>query len=338
MYDTDVLIVGAGPTGLTLAASLLPKGSHVTLVDRQAEGANTSRAAAVNARTLEVLDGLDVATRLVKEGVEAPRFTIRDGAKCCSRSTSAGLPTDVSVHAAGPAVDHRAPAARPGPRTRRRRPAPARVLTPSPRTPPASTATFADGDTSGRATSSAPTACTARSASRRASASPASTYAAVVRPRRRAAERRRPRPTRSSCSGPAPACPSSRRCPTACFRIVAPVDDAPEHPSSRSCRTCWTAAGRRGRTTVTEVIWGSRFRVHHRVADTFRAGRILLAGDAAHVHSPAGGQGMNLGIQDAVALADALAAVLAGAARLARRLRRGPAPHRPPVVEPDRPA
>jgi 2-polyprenyl-6-methoxyphenol hydroxylase-like FAD-dependent oxidoreductase len=63
---------------------------------------------------------------------------------------------------------------------------------------------------------------------------------------------------------------------------------------------------------VTDVIWGSRFRIHHRVADTYRAGRLLLSGDAAHVHSPAGGQGMNLGIQDGVALADALARVLAG--------------------------
>ena len=58
------------------------------------------------------------------------------------------------------------------------------------------------------------------------------------------------------------------------------------------------------------MIWGSRFRIHHRVADTYRAGRLLLAGDAAHVHSPAGGQGMNLGIQDAIALADALSATL----------------------------
>ena len=68
----------------------------------------------------------------------------------------------------------------------------------------------------------------------------------------------------------------------------------------------------RGPHEVTEVIWGSRFRVHHRVADIYRAGRLLLAGDAAHVHSPAGGQGMNLGIHDAIALADALSCTLAG--------------------------
>jgi 2-polyprenyl-6-methoxyphenol hydroxylase-like FAD-dependent oxidoreductase len=56
-----------------------------------------------------------------------------------------------------------------------------------------------------------------------------------------------------------------------------------------------------------ELIWSSRFRVHHRVADHYRAGRLFLAGDAAHVHSPAGGQGMNTGIQDAYALGRAFA-------------------------------
>ena len=47
--------------------------------------------------------------------------------------------------------------------------------------------------------------------------------------------------------------------------------------------------------------------MHHRVADHYRAGRLLLAGDAAHVHSPAGGQGMNTGIQDGYALGRAFA-------------------------------
>jgi len=69
-----------------------------------------------------------------------------------------------------------------------------------------------------------------------------------------------------------------------------------------------------GAARVDEIVWSSRFRVHHQVADRYRAGRILLAGDAAHVHSPAGGQGMNTGIQDAVALGHALAAVLGGRA------------------------
>lgn len=66
--------------------------------------------------------------------------------------------------------------------------------------------------------------------------------------------------------------------------------------------------------TVEEVNWFSTYRVHHRVTDTFRKGRVFLAGDAAHVHSPAGGQGMNTGIADAINLAWKLAAVIHGKA------------------------
>jgi 2-polyprenyl-6-methoxyphenol hydroxylase-like FAD-dependent oxidoreductase len=60
------------------------------------------------------------------------------------------------------------------------------------------------------------------------------------------------------------------------------------------------------------IVWRSRFRIHRRSSPRFRGGRLLLAGDAAHVHSPVGGQGMNAGIQDAHALAWRLATVQAG--------------------------
>lgn len=65
---------------------------------------------------------------------------------------------------------------------------------------------------------------------------------------------------------------------------------------------------------VREVNWFSTYHVHHRVSDRFRKGRAFVLGDAAHIHSPAGGQGMNTGIADAINLAWKLAAVLRGAA------------------------
>jgi 2-polyprenyl-6-methoxyphenol hydroxylase-like FAD-dependent oxidoreductase len=68
---------------------------------------------------------------------------------------------------------------------------------------------------------------------------------------------------------------------------------------------------------VARVNWFSTYRVYHRVADRFRTGRAFLAGDAAHIHSPVGGQGMNTGIGDAVNLAWKLAAVVHGQAHAA---------------------
>ena len=65
--------------------------------------------------------------------------------------------------------------------------------------------------------------------------------------------------------------------------------------------------------TITEPGWSSSFRIQRRITDRFRAGRCFVAGDAAHIHSPAGGQGMNTGIQDAHNLAWKLALVVAGA-------------------------
>jgi 2-polyprenyl-6-methoxyphenol hydroxylase-like FAD-dependent oxidoreductase len=68
------------------------------------------------------------------------------------------------------------------------------------------------------------------------------------------------------------------------------------------------------RGTIGSVEWTSSFRIQRRLADTYRRGRVLLAGDAAHIHSPFGGQGMNTGIGDAENLVWKLALVIAGRA------------------------
>jgi 2-polyprenyl-6-methoxyphenol hydroxylase-like FAD-dependent oxidoreductase len=101
--------------------------------------------------------------------------------------------------------------------------------------------------------------------------------------------------------------------PDGVHRIVATLENAPTTPAVADVQALLDARGpARGRITVGEVIWGSRFHVHHRLAQKYVNGRIVLAGDAAHVHSPAGGQGMNTGILDGLRLAEALGAALHG--------------------------
>jgi 2-polyprenyl-6-methoxyphenol hydroxylase-like FAD-dependent oxidoreductase len=67
-------------------------------------------------------------------------------------------------------------------------------------------------------------------------------------------------------------------------------------------------------TKIIEPVWLSNFVVHHRIVDHYRKGHVFVAGDAAHVHSPIGGQGMNTGMQDAYNLGWKLALVVNGTA------------------------
>jgi 2-polyprenyl-6-methoxyphenol hydroxylase-like FAD-dependent oxidoreductase len=98
-------------------------------------------------------------------------------------------------------------------------------------------------------------------------------------------------------------------------RLVGTVREEAEHPPET---LSWDDVSQRViewmRIDVAKVNWFSTYRVHHRVADHFCKGRAFLLGDAAHIHSPVGGQGMNTGIGDAVNLAWKLAAVLCGRA------------------------
>lgn len=92
------------------------------------------------------------------------------------------------------------------------------------------------------------------------------------------------------------------------WRVMATVDrPGDEHEHEWRRRTAALFGGR-----PTETLWSSAFALHRRAARTFRVGRVLLAGDAAHLLSPAGGQGMNSGLQDAENLAWKLAAALDG--------------------------
>jgi 2-polyprenyl-6-methoxyphenol hydroxylase-like FAD-dependent oxidoreductase len=312
MFDTDVLIVGAGPTGLTLAASLLAGGVRATIVDRQTAGANTSRAGAINARTLEVLEGLDVARRLVKEGIQAPRFTIRDGNRVLIPIDFGALPTAYPYTLLLPQCDTErllldrvvelgGEVLRPN------------VLTSVAQDADGVTATFEDGDVIRAAwvVGADGMHSTVREQADIGFHGDKYEQSFVLADVRLAGDG----PTDEvvlfwAAAGLTVVAPL----PGGAFRVVAPVDDAPEVPSAEFVQQILDDRGYGvGRMTVTDVLWGSRFRIHHRVADTYRSGRILLAGDAAHVHSPAGGQGMNLGLQDAVALAEALTLVVGGA-------------------------
>lgn len=311
MNDTDVLVVGAGPTGLTLAASLIAQGNRAVVVDKLPEGQNTSRAAAVNARTLEVLGDLDVARRMVKAGLIAPRFTMREGPRILIPVDFSQLPTEhpytlmlsqadterlllERLHELGGEVIR--------PKTLSRVAQDATGVT----------ATFDDGETIRASYAVAADGMHSRVREQAGIGFSGGEFAEsfTLADVRLSGEAPRDQVilfyAKEGLNVLAPL-------PDDIFRIVAPNPDAPQVPSTAFVQSLLDTRGfGPGKTVVTELLWGTRFRIHHRVADSYRAGRLLLAGDAAHVHSPAGGQGMNLGITDAIALAGALSEVLHG--------------------------
>ncbi len=313
----DVVIVGAGPTGLALTGVLAKEGVSFVVVDRLAEGANTSRAAVVHARTLEVLEELEVTDRLRAEGHVVPRFTVRDRDHVLATIRFDGLPTRYPYTLMVPQNIAEAillgrlrelggDVHRPYAVTDLRQDADGVTVTVAadgqqPQTVRARYAVGADGMHS-----------TVRECAGIGFTGDTYEQSFVL------ADVRMSWPLRAdevmlffSPEGLVVVAPL----PGGRYRVVATVDDAPERPGFADVQRLLDERGPvTGAPRVDEVVWSSRFRVHHRVAKCYRAGRILLAGDAAHVHSPAGGQGMNTGIQDAVALGRALAAVLGGRA------------------------
>ncbi|MFI6308942.1 FAD-dependent oxidoreductase [Nocardia fusca] len=307
----DVLIVGAGPVGLTAAIVLTRLGHDVVIADSQAEGANTSRAAVVHPHTLELLEPYGVTRPLVGRGLHIPDFTIRDRDKVLIAVPFDRLPTAypytlmISQADTEKFILHRLTEL--GVAVRR----PVEV-TAVVQDAELVTATLSDGEriraryligADGlHSTVREQAGIGFAGGSYAESFSLADVRVSGGVPKEEVI-------LYFSPAGLVVVAPL----PDEMYRIVATVDEAPPEPDVAFVQRLLDERGPKARPAVVEeVVWGSRFRVHHRIADRFRDGRILLAGDAAHVHSPAGGQGMNLGIEDAVTAATALSRVLRG--------------------------
>jgi 2-polyprenyl-6-methoxyphenol hydroxylase-like FAD-dependent oxidoreductase len=306
--QADVVVVGAGPVGLAVAAGLRLHGHSVVVVDRQAEGSNTSRASVVHARTLEMLERIGVTERLVELGLELSDFAIRDGDRRLVPVSFRDLPTAYPFTLMIPQWQTEQIL------LERLEELGGTVLRPYVATGLTQSADGAEVtlDSGDVIKSQYVVAADGMNSTIRELAGlkmPGNTlqlsFSLVdVRAEGLPAEE-------VSLSFATAGLLVIAPLPDGSVRLVASVDSAPEHPDLAYAQQLLTARGpKKNSPKVTEVIWGSRFRIHERVADTYRGGRVLLAGDAAHTHSPAGGQGMNLGLRDAITLADALSTAL----------------------------
>jgi 2-polyprenyl-6-methoxyphenol hydroxylase-like FAD-dependent oxidoreductase len=321
MQRSDVLIAGAGPTGLVLALWLTRQGVRVRIIDRAAEPGTTSRALAVQARTLELYRQLDLADEVIRRGHKTPGVNLWARGHKATRLSFEHIGTGLTpyafleifpqdqherllierLEALGVKVDR------------------ATELLDFSETGDGVVATLrmADGaETKAEARYIA--GCDgARSRVREITGTgfPGGTYRQVFYV--------------ADIEGEGPPVDGELHVDLdeADFLAVFPLagegrarligtvrDERAEHAETLKFEDVSASAIEHMGLKVRQVNWFSTYRVHHRVTDHFRKGRAFLLGDAAHIHSPAGGQGMNTGIGDAINLAWKLAAVLGGRA------------------------
>jgi 2-polyprenyl-6-methoxyphenol hydroxylase-like FAD-dependent oxidoreductase len=319
---TDVLIVGAGPTGLTAAARLAELEVPCLVLDAADAPTQTSKAALVHASTLELLAELGVGDELVEAGREIHRIVMADRARVLARVDLTGIPSKYPFALSVPQCTTE--------EILLRRLA---SLGGSVRRDHQVHSLREDGDgylvtgTVETASGSVPIEIKARyvvgadgshSAVRSAIGLdfPGETYpsqfvlADVELTSQPCAD------DEAAINMSADGVTVIGRLPSGNYRIISTVDsesDVPEAPGKPYLDEILRERGIDAQLAAAPA-WSSRFRVHHRVAERFRVGGVFLAGDAAHVHSPAAGQGMNTGIADAYDLSTRLAAVLTGQA------------------------
>ncbi|MFC9329133.1 FAD-dependent monooxygenase [Kitasatospora sp. NPDC057015] len=316
---TDVLIVGAGPTGLTLACDLARHGVRALLVERDEALFPGSRGKGLQPRTQEVFEDLGVLDRVHAAGSPYPRMmTWEDG----ERHGEWDL---VERGTAGPATPYPDVWMIPQWRTQEilharlselgGRVAFGTALTGLEQHPDRVEArlTRVGGDTRTVTARYLVAADGGRSTARRAvgvamhgeEVDPRPALVADVRIE--GLDRDNWHVWPKAAGGALLLCPMPG---TEDFQLFAQFEDGAPDTSPEGVRR--TVAGRThlAESAVTEVRWASDFRPRAALAERFRQGRVFLAGDAAHIHSPAGGQGLNTSVQDAYNLGWKLAGVL----------------------------
>ncbi|MGA7807331.1 FAD-dependent oxidoreductase [Bradyrhizobium sp.] len=321
MAQIDVLIVGAGPTGLVLALWLTKLGIRVRIVDKTAEPGTTSRALAVQARTLELYRQLDLAEAVISRGHQVPAVNLwvkgTQAAHLAFEKIGVGLTPYPFLHifpqdqherllierlqAFGVTVQRRIELTRVGEREDR---IVARLR-------------GSDGEQQDCEASYLAGCDGARSSVRESIGTgfPGGTYRQLFY----VADVDATGPPlngelhidldEADFLGVFPLAGAGRA------RLIGTVrDQRADRADSLKFEDVSDRAINHLKIQVGKVNWFSTYHVHHRVTEHFRKGRVFLAGDAAHIHSPAGGQGMNTGIGDAINLAWKLAAVLKGLA------------------------
>jgi 2-polyprenyl-6-methoxyphenol hydroxylase-like FAD-dependent oxidoreductase len=316
MKRSDVLIIGAGPTGLVLALWLTKLGVTVRIIDKTAGPGTTSRAVAVQARTLELYRQLDLTDAVLEQGHKVPGINLWARGKRAARVSFETIAGNLSPY--GPFVfpqdQHE--------RLLIERLAAAGVMVERSTELLCFSAALDSVSATLRGPDGQEESCTAaylagcdgaRSIVRQGIGAqfPGGTYDQLFYV------------ADVDAAGPALDGELHIDLDEADFLAVFPLKgqgrarligtvrgDRAAHPESLRFDDVSARAIEHMKVKIRTVNWFSIYRVHHRVADRFRRGRIFLLGDAAHIHSPAGGQGMNTGIGDAINLAWKLHSVL----------------------------
>jgi 2-polyprenyl-6-methoxyphenol hydroxylase-like FAD-dependent oxidoreductase len=304
MRHTDVLIIGAGPTGLVLALWLTNLGVKVRIVDKTAEPGTTSRALAVHARTLELYRQLDLADFVVEHGHKVPAVNLWVKGEPAARLPFATVGEDLTAYAfleifpqdqherllierlekLGVAVERQTELVRftdDGDRVV------ANLRGPDGHQEDCEAAYIAGCDG-------------ARSLVRETLGTGfgGGTYRQIFYV------------ADVEAAGPSIDGELHVDLDEADFLAVFPLagegrarligtvrDERADHADTLKFEDVSSRAINHLKVQVKKVNWFSTYHVHHRVTEHFRKGRAFLLGDAAHIHSPAGGQGMNTGIR-----------------------------------------